>query len=176
MKNKYVKFYVNSYAGDIQYRKYYEGIVAHQDFINDGDVYHTLGLIIPLSQMELVADVNAKPNLVINERQTRTVKETEADRKIQAFQEYIDSRLVRVHEAIREMRRARACFDPQAYLDRFNELAEFSLAAYKVYIKADETSAANDVRQRFTGAVSSICLDIYDAPTRSQLKRMLSQK
>ena len=39
MKNKYVKFYVNSYAGDILYRKYYEGIVAHQDFIDEGEVY-----------------------------------------------------------------------------------------------------------------------------------------
>ena len=112
MKNKYVKFYVNSYAGDILYRKYYEGIVAHQDFIDDGGVYHIMGLTVPLSQMELVADVNAKPNLVINERQTRTPKETEAHRKIQTFQEHIDSRLIRVHEAIREMRRARACFDP----------------------------------------------------------------
>ena len=176
MKNKYVRFYINDKAGSIPFRKHYEGIVASADFIDDGEVFHILGLTVPMSQMELVADVNAKPNLVINERQTRTPKETEADRKIQAFQVYIDSRLVRVHETIREMRRARACFDPQAYLDRFNELAEFSLAAYKVHIKADETSVAKDVRQRFTGAVSSICLDIYNAPTRSQLKRMLSQK
>ena len=176
MKNKYVRFYINDKAGSIPFRKHYEGIVATADFIDDGEVFHILGLTVPMSQMELIADVSAKPNLVINERQTRTPKETEAHRKIQAFQEYIDSRLVRVHEVIRVKRRAHACFDPQAYLDRFNELAEFSLAAYKVLIKADETATANDVSQRFTGAVSSICLDIYGTPTRAQLKRMLTSK
>jgi hypothetical protein len=61
-------------------------------------------------------------------------------------------------------------------LDRFNEIAEFSLAAYKVLVKGEEFSAANEVSQRFVGSAMSICLDIYDAPTRAQLKRMLAGK
>ena len=176
MKNKYVRFYTDSKIGEIAYRKYHEGIVAHQDFINDGDVFHILGLTVPMSQVELVADVTAKPNLVLEAPVKKTPKETEADRQINNFKALIDVRLIKVHEAIREMKRARACFDPDTYLDRFNEIAEFSLAAYKVLVNGEEFSAASEVSQRFVGSAMSICLDIYDAPTRAQLKRMLTRK
>jgi hypothetical protein len=176
MKNKYVRFYTDSKVGDINFRKYHEGIVAHQDFIEDGEVFHILGLTVPMSHVELVADVTAKPNLVLEAPVKRTVKETEADRHINNFKGLIDARLIKVHEAIREMKRARACFDPDTYLDRFNEIAEFSLSAYKVFAKNEEYSAASDVSQRFVGSSMSICLDIYDAPTRAQLKRMLTRK
>ncbi len=176
MKNKYVRFYINDKAGSIPFRKHYEGIVATADFIDDGEVFHILGLTVPMSQMELIADVSAKPNLVIEFPTKKTVKETEADRNINNFKALIETRLIKIHEAIREMRKARACFDPDTYLDRFNEIAEFSLAAYKVLVNNDEYSAAGEVSQRFVGSAMSICLDIYDAPTRSQLKRMLTRK
>ena len=169
----FIQGFIRKTVGTIDARVAFEGIAIVVDL---GTHYAINGVELPKEQVEYLQPVNAthvtldltKYQLTITSQGTRApVTKSPAD-------ELIAAQRIKLESAMREMRRARAVFDPQVYLTMFQDRADMFKVNYAHALRNNESGCARRLTREFAWMTQSLILDVYDEKTAAQRRREFS--
>lgn len=167
----YIKGFVRQAVGAIKAKIAFEGIAIVAD---RGEYYTINGIEIAKQDIELVHPVKASKitldlsqyQIAISATPRRPVQRSAAD-------EVVAKQLDKLRNAMREMRRARAVFEPADFQAKFDHKAEFFKAEYVIAERYNEISTLRSLSRDFVERTNSLILDVYETKTSAQLKREL---
>ena len=157
----FIQGFIRQVVGTIDARVAFEGIAIVVDL---GTHYDIGGVELPKDQVEYLQPVRASHvTLDLTKYQlTITSQGTRAPIDKSPVDELIATQRYKLESAMREMRRARAVFDPQAYLTKFESRAEMFRINYVHALRNNETGYARKLMREFASLVQSMILDVYE--------------
>lgn len=168
----FIQGFIRKTVGTIDARVAFEGIAIVVDL---GTHYSINGVELPKDQVEYLQPVKAtrvtldlsKYHLTITSQGTRApVTKSPAD-------DIITAQRIKLESAMREMRRARAVFDQQVYLTKFQDRVDMFKVNYAHALRNNELGQARKLARELASMTQSMILDIYDEKTAAQKRREL---
>lgn len=157
----FIQGLIRKTVGTIDARVAFEGIAIVVDL---GTHYDIGGVELPKDQVEYLQPVRASHvTLDLTKYQlTVTCQGVRALVDKSPVDDFITVQRGKLEAAMREMRRARAVFDPQTYLTKFESRAEIFRINYAHALRNNETGYARKLMREFASVVQSMILDVYD--------------
>lgn len=169
----FIQGFIRKTVGTIDARVAFEGIAIVVDL---GTHYSINGVELPKDQVEYLQPVNAtRVTLDLSKYQlTITSQGTRAPAAKSPVDEIVTTQRIKLEAAMREMRRARAVFDPQVYLTKFQDRADMFKVNYAHALRNNESGYARRLTREFAWMTQSLILDVYDEKTAAQRRREFS--
>ena len=167
----FIKGFIRQVVGTIDARVSFEGIAI---VVDHGTHYEIGGVSLPKDQVEYLQPVKAchvtldlsKYQLTITCQGTRTPGAEKAP-----VDDLIVTQRIKLEVAMREMRKARAVFDQQSYLTKFEARAEMFRINHAHALRNNEPGYARKLIREFTSVVQSLILDVYEEKTAAAKRR-----